>query len=377
MLLLALVLASLLLAFIPAALFIRNLSQYRRPRKSPQTDCPSISVLIPARDEERSICAAVQSALASRDVQVEIIVLDDHSTDRTAELVQSIARSDPRVRLEAASPLPPGWCGKQFACHILSSLSSHDILCFCDADVRLEPEGLASLAGFLESSGAALVSGFPRQETGTFLERALIPLMHFLLLGYLPIAASRRKYLNPAFGAGCGQLFLAERGAYQHAGGHAAIRSSRQDGITLPRAFRKAGFRTDVCDATPVAACRMYHNWKEVLFGLLKNATEGIAAPGRIAFFTLLLAGGHVLPLFLLVFCSLRGHSRLALLSLLAVLLSYLPRLLAVRRFQQPLSGAVFHPFSIFVFLALQWYAFARQLVGTPAVWKGRKYQTT
>src|SRR5947208_998737 len=132
MLLLACVLGSLLLAFIPAAFFVRSLSHYCPPCKNSGDQRPAISVLIPARDEERSITAAVESALASRDVDVEVIVLDDHSTDRTAELVCSLALTDPRVRLQPAPPFPAGWCGNQFVCHTLSSLASHNILCFCD-----------------------------------------------------------------------------------------------------------------------------------------------------------------------------------------------------------------------------------------------------
>ena len=93
------------------------------------------------------------------------------------------------------------------------------------------------------------MSGLPRQETGSWLERLVIPLAHFLLLGYLPMFAMR-WFRHPAFGAGCGQLFLARKSAYQAAGGHDAIRSSRHDGLMLPRAFRRAGLRTDLCDAT-------------------------------------------------------------------------------------------------------------------------------
>src|SRR5205807_74198 len=126
---------------------------------------------------------------------------------------------------------------------------------------------------FLEKSGAALVSGIPRQETGTFFERLLIPLIHFILLGFLPMKRMRSTR-KPAYAAGCGQLFLARRMAYDAMGGHAIIRSSLHDGLTLPRAFRRAGFQTDLCDATDLATCRMYCGAGEVWHGLAKNATE-------------------------------------------------------------------------------------------------------
>ena len=122
---------------------------------------------------------AVRSILMSTDAHFEVVVLDDGSTDRTAQVVREIAENDDRVRLESAPPLPVGWCGKQHACHVLSRLASHPLLIFLDADVRLQPDALARISAFMEQSGAALASGVPGQETKTFSERLLIPLVAF------------------------------------------------------------------------------------------------------------------------------------------------------------------------------------------------------
>ena len=359
-------------ALIPALLFWRNLHRYAAP--PPPAGQPALSVLIPARNEEGSIRGAVEAALASRGVELEVIVLDEHSEDRTAEIVRGIG--DPRVRLETAPPLPAGWCGKQHACAALAALARHPLLLFVDADVRLEPDGAARAAAFLETSGAGLVSGVPRQETVTFLERLLLPLIHFILLGFLPMGWMRR-FRHPAFGAGCGQLFLARREAYERAGGHAAIRASLHDGVTLPRAFRQAGIATDLFDATSVASCRMYRGATEVWRGLGKNATEGIAAPGSIVPFTFLLGAGQVAPPVLLVLTLLGALPADVLLlpAVLGSLAAWLPRLAAVRRFRQPLDGALLHPLAILVFLVLQWIALGRKLLGRPAGWKGRAYR--
>lgn len=351
-------------ALIPAVLFLRNLRLFAPP-PAPDGPRPAVSVLIPARNEERSIRDSVTAALRSRWMELEVIVLDDHSGDRTAEIVREIARTDPRVRLETAPPLPKGWCGKQHACHALSRLARHPVLVFLDADVRLAPDGLARSAAFLERSGAGLVSGFPRQETVTVLERLLLPLIHFVLLGFLPMKRMRRS-LHPSYGAGCGQLFIARRPDYDRAGGHAAIRSSLHDGISLPRAFRRAGIATDLFDATEIAACRMYRDAAEVWRGLAKNAIEGVASPGKILPVTLLLLAGQVLPFLLPV---LFGWPALPI-----VLAAWLPRWLAVRRFHQPLDGALLHPLGILIFLAVQWYVLGRHLLGRPAGWKGREY---
>jgi glycosyltransferase involved in cell wall biosynthesis len=377
LLLSVLVWSAFVIAAISAVLFTVNIFLYRRPAIVSQDESFSGSVLIPARNEERTIERSVKAALQSRNVELEVIVLDDHSVDRTAAIVQQIARQDRRVRLESAPPLPAGWCGKQFACSVLAELARNPILCFIDADVRVSPDGLARMAREMKIRDAALISGFPWQETHTALEQLLLPLMHFLLLGFLPIAGMRRSR-NPAFGAGCGQIFVADQGAYILAGGHAAIKTSRHDGLTLPKAFRRAGFMTDLCDVTPVASCRMYTNSKEVWQGLLKNATEGIASPSRIVPFSLLLVLGQVMPVVLFTYFWSKGVSpRLTLVSGLAVLLSYSSRLISVFRFRQPFLAALLHPVAIVILLVIQWYAWARSMLGVPSTWKGRSYSTT
>ena len=388
---------SLLFALIPAILYALNVRLYREPPSGTdwQSVLPPVSVLIPARNEERSIGAALEAVFESRGIEFEVIVLDDHSEDQTAAIVQNYSRREVRVRLEKAPPLPADWCGKQHACFALARLARYDVFAFVDADVRLAPDGLARMVGFLEASGVELVSGFPHQETGTFLEKLVIPLIHFLLLGLLPMGWMRRS-THPGYAAGCGQLFVARRKSYEAIGGHAAIKHSLHDGITLPRAYRRAGFMTDVCDATALATCRMYRSACEVWFGLAKNAREGLASAKLIVPITVMLIAGQVIPLALLMhfvwqFVLLvtehgihldvlmgafqrSGVSAGLMLSALATVAAYYPRIDAVRRFRQAPVGALLHPLGILVLLAIQWYALVRAMIGKPSGWKGRSY---
>lgn len=370
-----LTLVCLFFAALPALLFYRNLSLYLPPPEPEEADpIPAVSVLIPARNEENSIRAAVESALASERVTLEVVVLDDQSTDSTAQIVQELAANDSRVRLLSADPLPAGWCGKQRACAVLAEHAQYHYLVFIDADVRLQPKGLSRLVKFQQTSGAPLVSGVPHQITETWMEKLVIPLIHFLLLGFLPIQQMRQS-TQPGFGAGCGQLFLAEREGYQQMGGHATIRTSLHDGITLPRAFRNAGLMTDLCDATDVATCRMYHSASQVWSGLSKNAGEGLAKPALIGPITLLLFAGQVLPLLLLLSGWLWQASLwFYILSAVATVLAYLPRILAAIRFRQSWLGVIFHPLSVLILLAIQWHSFIGSLLGRPSTWKGRSY---
>jgi hypothetical protein len=368
----ALAMAALVLAAFPCALFLLNLRAYRPVPKNPGKPGLAISVLIPARNEEANIASAIQSVLSNRQADFEVIILDDGSADRTAHIVRGLAARDLRVRLASVPALPDGWCGKQHACFTLARLARHPLLLFMDADVRLSRDALGRLSFFMENSNAALASGVPRQWTGSFGERLLIPLIHFILLGFLPIAAMRRN-LRPSMSAGCGQLFVARRDSYAACGGHSWLRESLHDGLQLPRVFRRAGFATDLFDATDLAACRMYRTSAETWRGLGRNANEALAAPGMIVPATLVLAIGQVAPFILLtLFPSLTTPARIAVLA--ALLCVYLPRLAAMRRFAHPAASAVLHPLGVLALLAIQWHAFTRRTLGKPSAWKGRSY---
>ena len=387
-------------ALVPAALFVVNLSYYREP-PLPSRSLPAVSILIPARNEAYGIADALRAALASTDVAFEVVVMDDGSTDATAAIVQHLSERDPRVRLEHAPPLPAGWNGKQHACWALAHTARNPVLCFVDADVRLAPGCISRMATFLQQSGpdqrgSSLVSGFPRQITETFLEWLLLPLIHFVLLGFLPLARMR-KGTEPAMAAGCGQFLMVRATDYFQTGGHSNIRNTMHDGLRLPRLFREHGLRTDLADLTNLATCRMYTTFAEVWSGLAKNATEGIAAPVRIVPVSLVLFLGQVLPflpVLFLVYEALThlptvlsglihqtyviGLSRAGWIIVpsfsMAVFCAYLPRILAASRFRQSWRGAVLHPLGILVLLAIQWYSLARKLRGGPVAWRDRVY---
>nr|WP_294554124.1 glycosyltransferase family 2 protein [uncultured Rhodopila sp.] len=346
----------------PLLLALANLRYYVAPPVA--IAVPAVSVLIPARNEEATIGAACAAVLANKGVDLELIVLDDHSADRTGQILASIG--DPRLKVASAPDLPPGWSGKQHACAHLATLASHELMVFVDADVRLSPDAVSRMAGFMQRNDVGLASGFPRQIVRTWSEVLLLPLIQFLLLGYLPMGMMRRA-VSPAFGAGCGQLFIARRDAYQRAGGHAAIRASLHDGIKLPRAFRAAGIPTGLFDATDIAACRMYTNAGDLWEGLTKNATEGMATPKALPVWTAILGIGQVLPPVLLAIEP-------GVLSAAAVCASFGLRFLLAWRLRQPVLSALLHPIGVAALLLVQWTALARAARGIPATWRGRAY---
>jgi glycosyltransferase involved in cell wall biosynthesis len=376
-------------AVVPAVMFLMNLRLYRAPRLGEGGDA-RVAVLIPARNEERNIGACVESVLAGRGVELEVLVLDDASTDRTAEIVREIALRDARVRLVGSQELPRGWNGKQHACWTLAQQTDAPLLLFLDADVRIMPDAVARCVAEMRARGVALLSGFPRQILGGWMEQMLLPLIHFVLLGLLPMGRMR-KTTKVAYAAGCGQFFLAEREAYFACGGHAAIRDTRHDGLRLPAEFRRCGLRTDLVDLTELAEVRMYESAKDLWMGLAKNATEGLGSPKRIVPVTLLLLMGQVMPLIAaglwLAFCvrtaaagarlnDPRAAVMVSVLLAVAVVASYLPRAISVWRFKQPVMSAVLHPVGILMLLGVQWYALVRQVFRRPVEWRARSYSS-
>ncbi|KQT08650.1 glycosyl transferase [Methylobacterium sp. Leaf399] len=370
---LALSLAAFALALLPAVLAAINLTLLR----TPEPDAASgdlVSILIPARDEAATIAGTVTAALASTGIAVEVLVGDDHSTDSTAAIVRDMANADPRLRLVAIPALPEGWTGKNHACAKLAAEARGDRLLFIDADVALAPRAAAGLAAHAARSGAALVSAVPRQRMETLGERLTVPMINFLLVGYLPIAMMRAS-LRPSLGAACGQLVLVDRSVHAATGGHGAIRARLHDGVFLPRLLREAGHRTDLVAGHALATCRMYRSFRESWAGFSKNAHEGLATPRALPVWTLLLAGGHILPWLLLAAAAVGASSGAATFVAFAALLVSLGTRMAITLVtREPAATILLHPLGVTVALAIQWNVLLRKKRAGAALWKGRSY---
>ncbi len=371
-----LALACLISASIPAVLLLANLPFFRKPRKATAANAPGVSVCIPVRNEAANIEATLTCVLANGDAVAEILIGDDGSEDATRAIVEQIATEHPKIRFVSIPSLPVGWSGKQHNLSHLASQASSDLLLFIDADVHIGADAIQRMVAMQAQRNVDLLSGFPRQQTVTLGEALLIPHIQFILLGFLPFGFAR-LFNHPAFAAGCGQLFLARKSAYEQAGGHSGIRESVHDGIHLPRLFRRHKLRTDFCDASKLAQCRMYGSLGESWDGLGKNATDGIGAPGTILPFTFMLSLGQVLPLPVLLWALLTDATQAAVYAGIALGLSSSVHHYLALRLRQSVRCALLHPLGIALLLAIQWTALYRKITGKPASWKGRAIRPT
>ena len=371
---------SLAAAFQPLALGIVNMRRYRAApglaEIASETRSIRVAVCVPARNERENIEACVRSILASSEVDVRAYVYDDESTDGTGEFVARLAAEDARVVVVPRRALPQGWNGKQHACfrmaeHALAHDAKVDWFLFTDADVRFEPDAVARALGFALRSSSALVSTVPREVTGSLGEMTLVPLIHFVLMGYLPIGRMRAT-LDPAASAACGQFILVSRPAYRASGGHEGFKASMHDGVKFPRAVRRAGLRTDLYDGTESVSCRMYRGFAQTWRGFAKNAYEGLGSLGLLVFITVYHAIGQVLPWVIVALALASGQwGRGAWLAVAAIGCALCLRGLLAARFRQSWWNVPLHPVSMLVLSAVQWRSLWLDRTGRRG-WKGR-----
>lgn len=376
--------ASLVAAAQSLLVGIANVRRYRpAPALSEVADSTRgvrVAVCIPARDERDNVEACVRSVLASREVDVRAYVYDDESTDGTGEIVARLAAEDARVVVVPRRPLPAGWNGKQHACfrmaeHGLAYDPALEWFLFTDADVRLDPDAVARALGFAQRADAALVSTVPREITGSIGEMLLVPLIHFVLMGYLPFGRMRATR-DPAASAACGQFILVSRAAYRASGGHEGFRDSMHDGVKFPRAVRRAGLRTDLYDGTESVSCRMYRGFGQTWRGFAKNAFEGLGSLGLLGFVTVWHVIGQLVPWLVVGLAIAKGEARGATsvatgLAVAAILCAWAFRALLCVRFRQSWLNVALHPLSIAVLTAVQWWSLWLDRTGRRG-WKGR-----
>lgn len=368
-------------AVLALVMTVVNLNIYTRPpavADSAAGSGPLVTVCIPARNEEENIAACVRSVLTSGHANLEVLVYDDQSTDRTPAIVRELISGDGRVRAAETVSLPSGWNGKQHACWRMGQQARGEWMIFTDADVRFEPDCVGRALAAASERKASLVSTFPRQITGTVSEDLAVPMIFFVLFSYLPMPMMRSGN-SPTASAGCGQFLMVTREAYDKSGGHSAFMDSMHDGVKMPREVRKAGFHTDLFDGTDLVSVRMYRGLAQTWRGFTKNAYEGLGSMGLLVFFTVVHLLAHVLPWVVALLAASRWMSgtltsdwrAVGVLALVCVVLNLLQRSILSMRFRQGIVPVILHPVGVVFMTVIQWYSLYLAKTNRRA-WRGR-----
>jgi len=326
-----------------------------------------VTVIIPARDEERMIERTVRAFLAQSWPELEVVVVNDRSTDSTGAILTRLAAEDSRLVVIDNEEPPPGWLGKPWAMHQGSLRARGELLLFVDADVIYAPDTVAAAVAHFEERGVPMLALLPHFEMRGFWEHVAMPNLAFFAFTVIPLWLSNRTRI-PLLAMGGGTGNLIRRADYDAVGGHEALKDSVVDDVALSRLMRRNGRRTEIVRADHMISVRMYEGLGEIVRGFTKN---GFAVAGRsylaMAFFLALGFVQHILPFVL----ALTGD----VISIASVAVLLLTRVLLFASLRYRLDNALLgHPLMIGVWLVIMlrstWYTGIRRQL----VWRGRTY---
>ncbi|MFB1080906.1 glycosyltransferase family 2 protein [Jeotgalibacillus sp. JSM ZJ347] len=351
-------------------LFLTILNIVTMPRLKDRMDDHSakVSFLIPMRNEEDNAAGIIQSILDSSYSNKEIIVLNDHSEDRTESI---LAQFRSEIKIIQGNPLPEQWVGKVYACHQLSKEATGDYLCFIDADVRMEPDAVSKALHLLKKRKAGLITGFPQFPTKTFLAKLLVPLQHFFVFFHLPNAVANLS-TKPAFTAAHGAFMLFDKSAYLDSGGHATVRNSLVEDIHLTRVLKRNGYRCILSNITNSVSCDMYETNAEVWEGFTKNIFTGL---GRSILVAVIVALFYISFYFFPLVSFIYGLIGQEWLWCLPLLIIYLQTFLIDVATGQSKLHFFLMPLSAIALVILLFTAAIKGISGSGYTWKGRIYR--
>lgn len=333
---------------------------------------PLISVLVPARNEERNIENCVCSLLKQNYPNLEIIVLDDNSTDRTFEIAKELSRHSDKLKVVKGKKLPPGWNGKNWACHQLSQRAKGEWFLFTDADTTHRPHSVSTALAAARKNSSVFVTTIPGLTTKTWSEKLYLPVIHFAFLVLLPF-----KLINYSKDAriscGIGPFMLIERVFYFACKGYDVLRREIVDDMALAKLVKGNGGKITVLDGTKFVSVRFYRNFKELWKGFSKNHYEAIGGAPQY------LAGVFFIAYFLFIYPyltlwgALESHQSITLPLLQIITISLIKIVMAVR-FKTSIIYGQLHPFTIILVFLIFLNSFRLSLFKKKVEWKERMY---
>lgn len=333
----------------------------------------TVSVLIPARNEEENIRACISSVLNQTYLPLEIIILNDNSTDNTGEIISSFGSDI--IKTLNGKKLPDDWVGKNFACHQLQLEAAGDYLLFIDADTILEKDCIVSALYFAEKNNTGLLSLMPFEESVSFWEKAVIPMLYFALMVFLPVPLIERS-VRKEFAVGNGQFMLFSRKCYDKIGGHESLKNRIVEDVWLAKRVKEFREKLSFADGTEIIKCRMYKNSTEVWNGFSKNFFAGLSfSKTALTFIILMYFIIFIFPVFSLFYGFIMPDPELVYYSLPAFLIPVIIRITHSVRFRQPFLFSFLNFLSSAFIIAVALNSFRILKFGKGANWKGRNYE--
>ncbi len=325
-------------------------------------DEPFVSVLIPARNEERNIPNLLNSLSSQNYQNLEIIVLDDNSNDNTATIVNKFSDVT-KSRLLSGVLLPETWLGKNWACNQLSNEAKGEYLLFIDADVILDSSAISNAIRYMQEYNLDMLSSFSTQQISGFGSWLTIPLVNWLLLNFLPLKFVL-WFKNPSFAAANGQFILFKTETYKQIGGHAAVKDQVVEDMAFAKILKRKGYKIITTLGDNTVFCKMYSGFNEGVNGFAKNFFPGFEIPAMLFYMLLLFFAVTFLAPFVMALLSYKFILITAII-LLARIFQSLPSK------QNIVINTLLHPLQIIVMLYIGVLSVNR-LNNNRIEWKGR-----
>lgn len=326
---------------------------------------PLISVLIPARNEENNIGKCLGHLVNQSYHNLEILVLDDQSTDNTAQIVKSFSDKYRQIKLINGSILPKGWLGKNWACHQLSQQANGEYFLFIDSDVELKEKSVSSIMKETDESEAKMISVFSTQIIKSFGEWIIVPLMNWLLLAFLPLRlvySSRNKSLVAANG----QFMFWDRNTYLEINGHQSVKEKVVEDMEFARICKSKNIKIKTMLGGDLIYCRMYNDLPQSIKGFSKNFYPGF----NVNSITFLIMISFFFIIFMLPFMGVLYNS----IFIIPVIIIILTRVfISVISKQSAFINVLLHPLQMLFMLFIGIKSVFNSKVGK-VEWKGRQF---
>lgn len=277
---------------------LTNLTFIQKFENSEKEDFGLVSVLIPARNEEKNIGKLLADLQNQTYKKIEVLVFNDQSTDKTADIVKKHISEDKRIKIYNNSGLPKSWLGKNFACYQLAKRAKGKYFVFLDADVRVSEKLIINTINFTGKNKLELLSIFPTQKMQTFGEQITVPIMNFILLSLLPLILVRKSKFS-SLSAGNGQFMFFKSDTYKKLQPHQKMRLSKVEDIEIARFYKKRKLKTACLTGKNEISCRMYSSYSEAINGFAKNIVTFFGGSYFVATFFWIITTFGFIPILL------------------------------------------------------------------------------
>lgn len=345
------------------------------PVRGPLSAAPFVSICVPARNEERDIRACLDSLLKQNYPHYEVIAVDDHSSDATAEIIKSLAEKNSRLQFIPSADLPDGWMGKPHALYQAALEAKGELLLFTDADPVFLPHALTSAVDLMIRKDLDLLSLMPGSSFESFWERAVQP----VVFGFIA-ALSRFKKINSrdsASAMGFGVFLMFRRQAYDRIGGHEAVKGDVLEDVFLAKHIKRAGMKLLVAEARSIFTIRMYHSLKEIWRGWTKNIFIAMKKSVlKTLYYILVLLGFCVTPTLVVLGNAWLGTGFFWTgLSLAGLSMVMAAGVLLCAHLRLGVWNLFLFPLGTLIMVMIMFHSMARVTIKKETQWRGRTYR--